>query len=146
MTDVPLDPLDPEAPGLDEDTRRRRRVLADMKKKSSQELFDLAVQAGIFTPEGELTSPYKENSPSPYRDVLNGPALDFPILDVLRASARQEAVHYENVVEALRKRWVVSENEVLVRLRRMAEAGLTAEPERLHFHVTDHGLQAERAR
>ncbi|AUX46688.1 uncharacterized protein SOCE26_081960 [Sorangium cellulosum] len=146
MTDIPPDPLDPEAPGLDEETRRRRRILADMRKMSPQALFELAVQAGIFTPEGDLTAPYKENSPSPYRDALSDSALDFPILDILRDPTVGEGMHYDEVVETLRRRWVVMENEVLGRLRRMARAGLIAEPEPLHFRVTDQGRQAQSAR
>jgi len=60
--------LDPEAPGLDEDTRRRRRALAKMEQMSPEELFQLAVRAGIYTPEGELTPPYQNDEPSAYRD------------------------------------------------------------------------------
>lgn len=40
--------LDPEAPNLDEDTRRRRRILAKMENISTKELFDLAIRAGIY--------------------------------------------------------------------------------------------------
>jgi hypothetical protein len=54
--------LDPEAPGLDEDTRRRRRVLAEMRKMSVEELFQLAVRAGIYTEDGELTPPYRDDA------------------------------------------------------------------------------------
>jgi hypothetical protein len=57
------DDLDPEAPGLDERTRIRRRVLADMGKMTPQELFAIAVRAGIYTPEGELTPNYREDAP-----------------------------------------------------------------------------------
>lgn len=59
--------LDPEAPGLDEATRARRRALAKMAQMSPQELFQIAVDAGIFTPDGELTAPYLNEEPSLYR-------------------------------------------------------------------------------
>ena len=54
--------LDPEAPGLDEDTRRRRRVLAEMEQMSTDELVRLAVRAGILTEEGQLTPPYRDDA------------------------------------------------------------------------------------
>jgi hypothetical protein len=53
--------LDPEAPGLDEDTRRRRRTLVDLQKLSIDELFQVAVRAGIYTKDGELTPPYRDD-------------------------------------------------------------------------------------
>jgi hypothetical protein len=53
--------LDPEAPGLDEDTRARRRSLARMQKLSAEEMFQLMVRAGIYTPDGELTPPYRDD-------------------------------------------------------------------------------------
>ena len=60
--------LDPEAPGLDEETRFRRRVLAEMRKMTREEFFQLLVHAGIYTPDGELTPPYQgDPEPSPYR-------------------------------------------------------------------------------
>ncbi len=59
--------LDPDAPGLDEETRFRRRVLAEMRRMSPEELFQSAVRAGIFTPDGQLTPPYLNDEPSPYR-------------------------------------------------------------------------------
>jgi hypothetical protein len=60
--------LDPEAPGLDDDTRARRRILAEMQKMSPQELFELAVRAGIYTPDGRLTPPYRpDGEPSKHR-------------------------------------------------------------------------------
>jgi hypothetical protein len=54
--------LDPNAPGLDEMTRRRRRVLADMQRMSPQQLFQLAVRAGIYTENGNLTKHYKDTA------------------------------------------------------------------------------------
>jgi len=54
--------LDPEAPGLDEDTRRRRRVLAEMEQMSADELVQLAVRAGILTEDGQLTPPYRDDA------------------------------------------------------------------------------------
>src|SRR5579872_4589946 len=41
--------LDPQAPGLDDATRVRRRALAKMQEMSGRELFALAVRAGIYT-------------------------------------------------------------------------------------------------
>ncbi len=73
--------LAPEAPGLDEDTRFRRRQLREMAKMSPEEFRSLAVRAGVLTPEGDPTAPYE--TPSPYRDALMGSALDFPILEAL---------------------------------------------------------------
>jgi hypothetical protein len=54
--------LDPEAPGLDEDTRRRRRVLAEMEQMTPDECFQLAVRAGILTEDGQLTPPYRDDA------------------------------------------------------------------------------------
>jgi hypothetical protein len=51
--------LDPNAPGLDEDTRQRRRILADAAKMTSKERFQIAVRAGIYTADGKLTKRYR---------------------------------------------------------------------------------------
>ena len=59
--------LDPEAPGLDEATRRRRRALAKMQQMSTEELFGVMVRAGIYTADGKLTAPYRSTKPSLYR-------------------------------------------------------------------------------
>ncbi len=60
--------LDPKAPGLDDETRRRRRVLAEMQRMSPEELFQLAVRAGIYTKKGKLTKNYRDDaSPSACR-------------------------------------------------------------------------------
>jgi hypothetical protein len=56
------DQLDPNAPGLDEMTRRRRRALAAMTKMTADELFGLAVRAGIYTKAGKLAKPYRTDS------------------------------------------------------------------------------------
>jgi hypothetical protein len=53
--------LDPEAPGLDEETRRRRRALAKLQQLSVEELFQTMVRAGIYTEDGELTPPYRDD-------------------------------------------------------------------------------------
>lgn len=53
--------LDPDAPGLDEETRRRRRVLAEMERFSAEEAFQLMVRAGIYTEDGQLTAPYRSD-------------------------------------------------------------------------------------
>lgn len=54
--------LDPEAPGLDEETRRRRRVLARMQAMSDEEFMALAVAAGVYTEDGQLTPPYRDDA------------------------------------------------------------------------------------
>jgi hypothetical protein len=59
--------LDPEAPGLDEETRRRRRLLAKLHELPVEELFRLMVRSGIYTEDGELTPPYSSDEPSAAR-------------------------------------------------------------------------------
>ena len=54
--------LDPDAPGLDEETRRRRRVLAEMEQLSTEEVFQLMVRAGIYTADRQLTAPYRDDA------------------------------------------------------------------------------------
>ncbi|HEY4240104.1 MAG TPA: hypothetical protein VGM88_09825 [Kofleriaceae bacterium] len=54
--------LDPDAPGLDDDTRRRRRILAEAEQLSAEELFQVGVRAGIWTPDGELTEHYRDDA------------------------------------------------------------------------------------
>lgn len=56
-----LTTLDPEAPGLDEETRQRRRALAELQKLSVDELFQLMVRYGIYTEDGALTPPYQDD-------------------------------------------------------------------------------------
>jgi hypothetical protein len=58
----PKPTLDPDAPGLDEMTRRRRRVLAEMEQMSVEEIFQLLVRAGIYTQDGQLTPPYRDDA------------------------------------------------------------------------------------
>jgi hypothetical protein len=53
--------LDPDEPGLDEKTRQRRRALAELEQLSTKEVFQLMVRAGIYTPDGELTPPYRDD-------------------------------------------------------------------------------------
>ena len=59
--------LDPEAPGLDEETRRRRRALAKLQQLSVDEFFQFLVQVGIYTEDGQLTPPYRNDEPSACR-------------------------------------------------------------------------------
>jgi hypothetical protein len=59
--------LDPEAPGLDEMTRLRRRALARLEAMSPAEVFQLAVDAGIYTKDGKLTKHYRAGEPSAMR-------------------------------------------------------------------------------
>lgn len=54
--------LDPDEPGLDEMTRRRRRALVKLEQMSMEERFALAVRAGIYTEDGELTPPYRRDA------------------------------------------------------------------------------------
>lgn len=49
-------------PVLDEETRRRRKVLDEMEKMSADELFQIAVRAGIYTKDGKLTEPYRDDA------------------------------------------------------------------------------------
>jgi hypothetical protein len=46
-------------PGLDEMTRRRREALAAMEKLPVAEIFKIAVRAGIYTEDGQLTPQYR---------------------------------------------------------------------------------------
>lgn len=59
--------LDPDAPGLDEETRARRRVLAKIRQMTPDELHRLFVDAGIYTEDGQLAAPYRGDEPSAYR-------------------------------------------------------------------------------
>ena len=54
--------LDPNAPGLDEMTRLRRTALARMQQMSTDQIFQLAVRAGIYTPDGQLTEHYCDDA------------------------------------------------------------------------------------
>jgi hypothetical protein len=54
--------LDPEAPGLDEETRQRRRALLAMRNMSSKERMAIAVKAGIYTEDGQLTEKYRHDN------------------------------------------------------------------------------------
>ena len=51
--------LPPDAPGLDRATRERRQALAELQKMPAKEIFQLAVEAGIYAPDGKLTKDYK---------------------------------------------------------------------------------------
>jgi hypothetical protein len=59
--------VDREAPGLDEETRRRRRVLSQLHTLTVEDLFRLMVRAGIYTEDGQLTAPYRSEEPSASR-------------------------------------------------------------------------------
>jgi hypothetical protein len=43
-----------------DEEKAHRAVLKKLKGMTAEELFGLAVRAGIFTPDGELTEPYRE--------------------------------------------------------------------------------------
>jgi hypothetical protein len=63
-----IDPLDPDEPGIDDSTRRRRLALKSLETMTPEEIFALAVRAGIYTEDGELTPPYRpEAGPSEHR-------------------------------------------------------------------------------
>jgi hypothetical protein len=47
---------------LDEETRRRRNVLAKMEKASDDELVQVAVRAGILTKQLKLAAPYRDDA------------------------------------------------------------------------------------
>jgi hypothetical protein len=46
---------------LDPDTLKRREVLRKLKAMTPKEVFELAVRAGIYTPDGELTAHYRDD-------------------------------------------------------------------------------------
>jgi hypothetical protein len=50
--------LDPNEKGLDPDTRARRKVLAEMQAMTPEQVFELAIKAGIYTKAGKLTKAY----------------------------------------------------------------------------------------
>jgi hypothetical protein len=54
--------LDPNAPGLDEMTRLRREAFAEMQQMSTDEIFQLAVRAAIYTADGQLTEHYRDDA------------------------------------------------------------------------------------
>lgn len=54
--------LDPNAPGLDETTRQRRVALAELEQLSTAEIFQVAVRAGIYTADGQLTEHYRDDA------------------------------------------------------------------------------------
>jgi hypothetical protein len=56
------DPLDPNAPGLDEQTRRRRRALAEWERLSPEELHAFMIRVGIFTKDGKLAPQYRSDA------------------------------------------------------------------------------------
>jgi hypothetical protein len=48
---------------VDAATRARHEVLAAMEKMSESQLLALAIRAGIYTQDGQLTPPYREETP-----------------------------------------------------------------------------------
>jgi hypothetical protein len=64
---MPVLPLDPNEPGLDENTRQRRRALAVIRNMSSEEMQAVLVAAGIYTEDGQLTEWYANDEPSASR-------------------------------------------------------------------------------
>lgn len=59
---TPQSRVAPKGARLDDETRARREVLAQMREMSTAELFDLAVRAGIYTKQGKLPEPYRDDS------------------------------------------------------------------------------------
>ncbi len=37
------------------------KVMADLRRRSSRQIFETSVEAGIHTPDGELRAPYRAN-------------------------------------------------------------------------------------
>jgi hypothetical protein len=52
-------------------TRQRRRILAEMQRFTPREAFELAVRAGIYTPDGRLTPPTSARSKPGARGSLS---------------------------------------------------------------------------
>jgi hypothetical protein len=46
---------------------RRRAALAELQQLTTTGLFDVAVRAGIYTEDGQLTEPYTVDKPSKRR-------------------------------------------------------------------------------
>jgi hypothetical protein len=59
--------IDPDEPGLDNETRRRRKGLAAAQRFTRRQLFELAVRAGIYNSDGTLTPPYATEEGSIHR-------------------------------------------------------------------------------
>ncbi len=59
--------LNPWTLGLDPETRARRIVLVKMQQMSAEEIFQLAVRAGIYNEDGTLTEHYRSDEPSTCR-------------------------------------------------------------------------------
>lgn len=53
--------LSPDEPGLDFKTKQRRTVLQEFQLMSPEEIFQLAVDAGIYDADGNLTKEYASN-------------------------------------------------------------------------------------
>lgn len=41
-----------------------KKIMKDLRSMSPQEIFQVAVEAGIYTPDGKLTEPYVPSSAS----------------------------------------------------------------------------------
>ena len=54
--------LNPDEPGIDEETRRHRRALVKLTKMSTEELRQLAIRAGIWDEDGNLTEHYRDDA------------------------------------------------------------------------------------
>jgi hypothetical protein len=61
-----------------------RRAMERLKKMTSEEIFQSAVQAGIYTPDGQLTEPYK-SAPEPPQNVAGTPVELPPVKPPLRS-------------------------------------------------------------
>jgi len=40
------------------------KVMEDLRQRSPRQIFETVVEAGIYTPEGRLTAPYRANGSS----------------------------------------------------------------------------------
>jgi hypothetical protein len=51
------------SPRVDEDIRPLHEAIQDMLKMPPKEIFAIAVRAGIYTEDGQLTPPYRDDAP-----------------------------------------------------------------------------------
>lgn len=59
--------LNPDEPGIDEATRRRRQGLVKLTQMSIEERRQVGIRAGIWDEDGNLTAHYRGDEPSATR-------------------------------------------------------------------------------
>ena len=70
--------LDPYEPGIDEHEHRLRLFARALVTMTREEFFQIQVEAGIYTEDGQLAPFYRSDAePSPYRPDLD--LLDRPL-------------------------------------------------------------------